>query len=113
LRWFFKKALRGFLPDAIIKKKKHGFGLPFGVWAVRHPALHDLAGDSLAGLERRGILRAGFRDELIGERLAIHPGYYGELLWILMMLEQWLTAHADVATLGVQNPPERRDERRV
>ncbi len=30
LRWFFKEALRGFLPDAILTKKKHGFGLPFG-----------------------------------------------------------------------------------
>ena len=28
LRWFFKEALRGFLPDEIIAKKKHGFGLP-------------------------------------------------------------------------------------
>jgi asparagine synthase (glutamine-hydrolysing) len=36
LRWFFKEALRGFLPDEIITKKKHGFGLPFGVWANRH-----------------------------------------------------------------------------
>ena len=25
LRWFFKEALRGFLPDEIIMKKKHGF----------------------------------------------------------------------------------------
>jgi asparagine synthase (glutamine-hydrolysing) len=28
LRWFFKEALRGFLPDEIIVKKKQGFGLP-------------------------------------------------------------------------------------
>ena len=27
LRWFFKEALRGFLPDEILTKKKHGFGL--------------------------------------------------------------------------------------
>ena len=24
-------------------------------------------------------------------RLPAHPGYYGEMVWILMMLEQWLT----------------------
>jgi asparagine synthase (glutamine-hydrolysing) len=35
LRWFFKEALRGFLPDEIITKKKKGFGLPFGVWTTR------------------------------------------------------------------------------
>ena len=39
LRWFFKEALRGFLPDEIITKKKHGFGLPFGVWMGRHIGL--------------------------------------------------------------------------
>ena len=25
--------------------------------------------------------------------LPAHPGYYGEMVWILMMLEQWLQAH--------------------
>ena len=32
LRWFYKRAMQGFLPDEIINKTKHGFGLPFGVW---------------------------------------------------------------------------------
>jgi asparagine synthase (glutamine-hydrolysing) len=93
LRWFFKRALADFLPAAIIAKKKHGFGLPFGVWASRHAALRALAGDSLAGLERRGILRAGFRDPLLDDLMPAHPAYYGELIWVLMMLEQWLAAH--------------------
>ena len=95
LRWFFKEALRDFLPDATLKKKKHGFGLPFGPWVTRHAGLRDLAGDSLAGLEHRGIVHAGFRDELMGQLLSAHPGYYGELVWILMMLEQWLATHSN------------------
>ncbi len=37
LRWFFKEALRGFLPDEILIKKKQGFGLPFGVWVAKNP----------------------------------------------------------------------------
>ena len=94
LRWFFKEALRGFLPDEIIAKKKHGFGLPFGVWATRHPALKRLAEDSLASLSGRGIVRPDFVHTLVAERLAEAPGYYGEMVWILMMLEQWLQAHA-------------------
>ena len=94
LRWFFKEALRGFLPDEIIAKKKHGFGLPFGVWATRHPALKRLAADSLASLSGRGIVRAEFTRTLVTERLAEAPGYYGEMVWILMLLEQWLQAHA-------------------
>ena len=35
LRWFFKHSLRNFLPQAILQKQKHGFGLPFGVWHVK------------------------------------------------------------------------------
>ena len=55
LRWFFKEALRGFLPDAILTKKKHGFGLPFGPWAVKDAALNALAAESLRGLAARGL----------------------------------------------------------
>ena len=50
LRWFFKEALRGFLPDEIISKKKQGFGLPFGVWTLQHPGLHALAEESVQSL---------------------------------------------------------------
>jgi len=90
LRWFFKEALRGFLPDEIIAKKKQGFGLPFGVWATRHPALRAFATDSLHSLAGRGIVRAAFARQLVDELLPQHPGYYGDMVWILMMLEQWL-----------------------
>jgi asparagine synthase (glutamine-hydrolysing) len=93
LRWFFKEALRGFLPDDIITKKKHGFGLPFGVWVGRHPALNRLAVDSLASLSGRGIVKPEFIKTLLAELLPTHPGYYGEMVWILMMLEQWLQHH--------------------
>jgi asparagine synthase (glutamine-hydrolysing) len=90
LRWFFKEALRGFLPDEIITKKKQGFGLPFGVWVTQYAGLKSLALDSLASLRGRGIVRPGFITTLVEQRLPEHPGYYGEMVWILMMLEQWL-----------------------
>ncbi len=93
LRWFFKEALRGFLPDEIISKRKQGFGLPFGVWTTRTPALRALAEDSLHGLAGRGIVRADYIKQLLDQQLPAHPGYYGEMVWILMMLEQWLRAH--------------------
>ena len=92
LRWFFKEALKGFLPDEIIVKKKQGFGLPFGVWATRDAQLNALAADSLGSLATRGIVRPAFIDSLLQQRLQEHPGYYGEMVWILMMLEQWLRA---------------------
>lgn len=90
LRWFFKEALRGFLPDAIITKKKKGFGLPFGIWTTRTPALRQLVEDSLSTLATRGIIRADFIRKLMSEYLPAHPGYYGEMAWILTMFEQWL-----------------------
>ena len=93
LRWFFKEALRGFLPDEIIVKKKQGFGLPFGVWATRHPPLRQLALSSLQSLAERGVLRHAFVNDLFARYLAEHPGYYGEMIWIAMMLEQWLQVH--------------------
>jgi len=94
LRWFFKEALRGFLPDEIITKRKHGFGLPFGVWASRDPKLSAFAAESVRGLAARGVLRPEFVESLLRDRLPESPGYYGEMVWIAMMLEQWLRHHA-------------------
>ena len=94
LRWFFKSALQGFLPDEIIKKKKQGFGLPFGLWANADATLKALATDSLNSLVERGLIRNDFIKTLLGQRLAEHPGYFGEMVWILMTLEQWLRVKA-------------------
>lgn len=93
LRWFFKEALRGFLPDEIIAKKKHGFGLPFGVWAVKHPGLRAHAVRALQSFASRDIIRGDFIHRLVTDLLPTHPGYYGEMVWIIMMLEEWLTTH--------------------
>jgi asparagine synthase (glutamine-hydrolysing) len=90
LRYFFKEALRGFLPDEIISKSKHGFGLPFGPWLQTHGGLRQIALDSLADLKLRHIIRPEFLDELVSVHVESHAGYYGTMVWVLMMLEQWL-----------------------
>ncbi|MFN3985255.1 MAG: asparagine synthetase B family protein [Rhodocyclaceae bacterium] len=94
LRWFFKHALRNFLPPDILTKKKHGFGLPFGVWACRHDGLNAMARDALGSFARRGVIRPSFVTELLDTHLVSHPGYYGEMVWIMMILELWLREHA-------------------
>jgi asparagine synthase (glutamine-hydrolysing) len=91
LRYFFKEALRGFLPDEIIAKKKHGFGLPFGVWLVREPALRDFARASVNALARAGS-STGAAADAVRRADRRTRRYYGEMVWILMMLEQWLDA---------------------
>lgn len=90
LRYFFKEAMRGILPDEIITKQKHGFGLPFGVWLQKHQVLQQLAGDSLSDLRKRRIVRPEFLDLLVSQHLNEHAGYHGTMVWVLMMLEQWL-----------------------
>lgn len=100
LRYFFKEALRGFLPDAIITKEKHGFGLPAGSWIQTYPPLRSLAGDALSGLQRRGIVQAAFVDKLMREYLPAHPGYYGTMAWVLMMLELWFAKSTPAPARG-------------
>ena len=93
LRDFYKRAVRDFLPQEIIDKPKHGFGLPFGVWMAEHPGLQQLAADNLSRLRRRNYVRPEFIDEILRLHRDHHAGYYGEFIWVLMMLELWLTAH--------------------
>jgi asparagine synthase (glutamine-hydrolysing) len=94
LRWFFKEALRDFLPDQIIRKKKQGFGLPYGVWMTRHAGLKDQAVEAMEALAKRGIVNPSFVSGLVSHRLPEAPGYYGSMIWILVMLEHWLRVRA-------------------
>ncbi len=94
LRWFFKEALRGFLPNDIITKKKHGFGLPVGPWLVQHEGLRRLALDAIYTLSARGIVRPEFLHTLVKVQLPQAPHYYGTIVWVLVMLEHWLRARA-------------------
>lgn len=93
LRYFFKQALREHLPRAIVHKKKHGFGMPFGNWLLQDARLRTLAYDSLHDLKFRRLVRAEFIDQLTGKLVHEHPAYHGTMVWVLMMLEQWLQAH--------------------
>ncbi len=92
LRWFYKRAMQDYLPEPIINKSKHGFGLPFGIWLKDHQPLKELAYDSINSLKKRDYFRTDFLDHSIQMHQSIHAAYYGELIWILMMLELWLQA---------------------
>ena len=92
LRYFFKESLRGFLPDEIIAKEKHGFGLPFGDWLLTHEKLRAMADDALRSLAARGVIRPEFMQRLLAQLASGHAGYFGTMVWVLMILELWLRA---------------------
>jgi asparagine synthase (glutamine-hydrolysing) len=94
LRAFYKDAMRDFLPREILRKSKHGFGLPFGLWLRDHAPLRELVFDSLATLRRRGIVRGSYLDGLRDQHAQEHAAYYGEFIWILAVLELWLQRYA-------------------
>ncbi|WP_296750866.1 asparagine synthase C-terminal domain-containing protein [Thiobacillus sp.] len=93
LRWFFKEALRDLLPEQIINKSKHGFGLPFGVWSTQYAPLGELVGDSLSDFKQRGWIRPAYLDHMLAMQRGPHASYYGVMIWLTMMLEQWLQAN--------------------
>lgn len=93
LRYFFKKCMQGFLPPEVLSKSKHGFGLPFGVWLRDEPGLQQIANDSLSDIKRRGDVKPEFIDYLQKQHKTGHSAFYGEIIWVLMMLELWLQNH--------------------
>lgn len=93
LRWFFKKALADLLPEKIITKSKHGFGLPFGIWCNQYAPLGDLVGDSLADFKRRGWIQPAYLDHMLAMQRGQHASYYGVMIWVVTILEQWLQAN--------------------
>jgi len=93
LRWFFKEALTDLLPEKIINKSKHGFGLPFGVWSNEYAPLGDLVGDSLSDVKKRGWIQPAYLDHMLAMQRGPHASYYGVMIWVVVMLEQWMAAN--------------------
>jgi len=89
LRDFYKRSVAGFLPDEIIHKKKHGFGLPFGLWLQESSQLRDMVYGNLSQLRGRGIIRADFIDRILRLHASEDAKFYGVFIWVLAVLEQW------------------------
>lgn len=96
-RYIFKKAFADLLPQEILAKKKHGFGLPTGDWLRTDPGFRDLARSLL--LDSRSIRRGYFKRNALEKLLEQHDressSYYGSHIWYLMMLELWHRNHVD------------------
>jgi asparagine synthase (glutamine-hydrolysing) len=98
VKYFFKKAIEGVLPDEIIYRPKQGFRTPvvelfqgpLGDWA--EPILLE------SGLTREGVLRRAHLEETLRKHRA-GEGDYANRLWTVMTLnlwhERWIKAATD------------------
>ena len=93
LRFAFKEAFREFLPREILEKEKHGFGLPFGEWLKSSPELRDEVMPRIDQFRRRDILRDGFIDDMLDKHRNEHATYFGNMLWLIAVLENWLASN--------------------
>ena len=99
-RYLFKRAFRDLLPREIIKKKKHGFGIPVAVWMKTDKRIGALVRDTLLSgraLERSYFRRA-FIEELFRKHDATDSTYYGDCLWTFLMVELWHHQFVDQPT---------------
>ena len=92
LRYFFKYAIRNFLANETLTKQKHGFGLPFGLWLQENTRLQTMAYDNLSDFKKRGYINPAYIDNLIKAHSGDHASYYGVMVWVVMILEEWLNA---------------------
>jgi asparagine synthase (glutamine-hydrolysing) len=94
-RYAFKEGFRGFLPGETLAKKKHGFGVPVSRWLGKAP-LRELAEDTLLSstASHRGYLNRRFVEHLLALHREDRTNFYGDSLWVLLMLELWHQSHA-------------------
>jgi asparagine synthase (glutamine-hydrolysing) len=90
-RYLFKKAFRNLLPVEVIRKKKHGFGIPVSTWLKSDRRLREFCRDALfsARAQERGYFRREFLEDLIRRHEADDSTYYGDTVWTFLILELW------------------------
>ncbi len=93
LRHFYKESLKDFLPQAVLTKTKHGFGMPYDQWLQDDSVLHEYVGDCLQNSHRLHYFKPEFIDRLVNHRGENRPLQWNGLMWDVMMLTLWLEAH--------------------
>jgi asparagine synthase (glutamine-hydrolysing) len=103
LRYIFKRAFRELLPQEILTKQKHGFGLPISQWLRNDPKIKQFAHDLLFAQKhlQRGYFRPDFVKRLWELQLSDNTPYYGAMVWQMVMLEAWHRRHMENEELQV------------
>jgi asparagine synthase (glutamine-hydrolysing) len=95
-RYIFKQAMKDILPEKVLHKKKHGFGVPLAQWLLQEPRMNDLMKDLMSDsrTRQRGYFQPRFFDQLMKLHVE-QPSFSGEIVWYLLALELWHRRHMD------------------
>jgi asparagine synthase (glutamine-hydrolysing) len=87
-KFLLRQALKGVLPDSILKRGKKGFNAPVAKWFAGplKPLLEDLL--SPQRLKRQGLFQPDYVTTLIKEHQARHRDHR-KLLWTLLAFQMW------------------------
>lgn len=97
-KYILKRAARGLLPDAIIDRPKHGFGVPLGAWLRRdQTSVRELLLDQRT--RERGLLDGATVAALLDEH-ASGQRDHGQRIWALLTLELWYRLFIDPPELS-------------
>ena len=95
LRHFYRRAMQDYLPPMVLQKRKHGFGLPYVQWFKDHPPLRELTHEAMIAARRRGLLDAGFIDEVSAAHARNDESSLIGPIWDIAVLELWLQNNVD------------------
>jgi asparagine synthase (glutamine-hydrolysing) len=87
-KYILKRALQGIVPQQIIDRKKHGFGVPVGRWF--RTSLNNYLHETL--LSREALRRGYFNEVALRRLIAEHESGkrdHGHRLWSLLTFEIW------------------------
>lgn len=88
-----KEAARGLVPDDVIDRPKHGFGVPVASWlrCELKGMAYDLLTDGV--FRERGYFNAKYVERLLAEHMAGRP--HGARIWTLLQFEMWARMFLD------------------
>jgi len=91
-KYLLKKAMKNFLPEEIIERKKKGFGVPIAKW-VKGP-LKELFGDLLSydRIKKEGFLNPDYVTALFQDHLS-NKRDNRKQLWTLLVWELWVNRY--------------------
>jgi asparagine synthase (glutamine-hydrolysing) len=94
LKRLLKKAVAGIVPDAVLRRPKHGFSVPMDPWfrGEMRAYVREILLDERT--RRRGLFDSRAVERLLGDHLS-GRSVYSDQIWLLLNLELWQRIYLD------------------